>query len=431
MQRARLIILGDFIAFWATLLTILYIRFGESSFRLALKAHLAPFTILYLSWALTFYLFGLYDVLNVKPTIPYFKRFGSALIISFIIGIFFFYFAPIFGISPKTNLIFQIFGFGLISFLIRREFYTLFSKKITRPVILVGNDKFFSELKQTIEKNPQIGLRIISHEQNLQEAIQKCADLKNLLFILEETSNEIPLDQVSDFYKNKVEVIDIAEAYERYMQKVPVSYINQPWMLKNVNSKENMLYDFVSKTINIIVATIILIITSPFLIICALFVYLYDRGPIFYTQERVGLNGKVFKLYKLRSMILKAEENGAIWSLGKKDNRITPIGRITRKLHIDEIPQMINVIKGDLSLVGPRPERPEFVSKLEGSIPHYCFRHIIRPGFTGWAQIKYRYANTVEDSKEKFEYDLYYIKNRNLFLDFGIILKTIQIIFTH
>jgi lipopolysaccharide/colanic/teichoic acid biosynthesis glycosyltransferase len=120
-----------------------------------------------------------------------------------------------------------------------------------------------------------------------------------------------------------------------------------------------------------------------------------------------------------------------MWSTGKHDDRVTPIGKIIRKLHIDEIPQMINILKGDISLVGPRPERPEFVSKLEKDISYYSFRHIIRPGFTGWAQIKYRYANTMEDSKEKFEYDLYYIKNRNIFLDFGIIIRTIQIIFTH
>jgi lipopolysaccharide/colanic/teichoic acid biosynthesis glycosyltransferase len=129
-------------------------------------------------------------------------------------------------------------------------------------------------------------------------------------------------------------------------------------------------------------------------------------------------------------MIVKAEEKGAIWC-EKKDNRITPVGKVIRKLHFDEIPQMLNVLKGDLFFVGPRPERPEFVSMLQNTIPHYAFRHIIHPGFTGWAQIKYRYANTVESSKEKFEYDLYYIKNRNIFLDFGIILKTIQIIFTH
>ena len=127
----------------------------------------------------------------------------------------------------------------------------------------------------------------------------------------------------------------------------------------------------------------------------------------------------------------QAEHGTAVWSTGAQDPRITKTGRITRALHIDELPQLINIIKGDLNLVGPRPERPQFVSELETQIPYYFMRHAIKPGFTGWAQIKFRYARTVLDSQEKFEYDLYYIKNRNLFLDIGIVLKTIQIIVTH
>jgi exopolysaccharide biosynthesis polyprenyl glycosylphosphotransferase len=430
MKRAGLIIFEDFIAFYVSLLIILFIRFGGSLFFWALNIHLFPFTILYLSWVLIFYLFGLYDVLNIRPTIPYLKRFGSALIVCFVVGIFLFYFVPIFGITPKTNLIFQIIGFGLISFLIRRAIYHIFSKRIYRPVILVGENKFFGELEQTIKTNPQIGLKIISHEPNLGEAIKKYTDLKNILFILEKTSEEIPQNQISNFYKNKVEVIDIAEAYERYLQKIPVEYIDQSWMIKNVNSKENLFYNIVSKIINILVSAIILIITSPILLVCAIFIYFYDHGPVFYSQERVGINGVPFRLYKLRSMIVSTEKSGAEWA-DKKDCRVTPVGKVLRKLHFDEIPQMLNVLRGDLSFVGPRPERPEFVSMLEKTIPQYGFRHIIHPGFTGWAQIKYHYANTVESSKEKFEYDLYYIKNRNVFLDFGIILKTIQIIFTH
>ena len=162
-----------------------------------------------------------------------------------------------------------------------------------------------------------------------------------------------------------------------------------------------------------------------------------DGKPIFIKQERVGLNNKIFKLYKLRSMIVSsengmAEKDGAVWSSGlESDPRITKVGKIMRKTHIDEIPQMINVLKGDISIVGPRPERPEFVEVLEKEIPYYSFRHITKPGFTGWAQIKYHYANTTESSKEKFEYDLYYIKNSNIFIDIGIILRTVQIIFTH
>ena len=431
MNRVWVIVFGDFLAFSVSFLIILFIRFGESSFLRAINSHIFPFAILYFSWVFIFYLFGLYDVLNIRPALPNLKRFGGALSVSFVVGMFLFYFIPIFGISPKTNLIFQVFGFGIVSFFIRRGFYNIFSKKITRPVTLVGENKFFEELEQTIKKNPQIGLQIISCEHNLTEAVQKYLNLKNLLFILEKTSDEIPQNQISNFYKNKIEVIDITEAYEKYLQKIPVDYIDQSWIIRNINSKENIFYNVISKIINIIISSIILIIFSPILLISAIFIYFYDYGPIFYSQERVGINGKIFRLYKLRSMITSSEKNGAVWCVGANDSRITPTGRIIRKLHIDEIPQMINVLHGDLSFVGPRPERPEFVSLLEDTIPHYRFRHIIHPGFTGWAQIKYRYANTIENSKEKFEYDLYYIKNRNIFLDLGIILKTIQIIFTH
>ena len=129
-------------------------------------------------------------------------------------------------------------------------------------------------------------------------------------------------------------------------------------------------------------------------------------------------------------MIMQAETKEAIWAK-ENDTRITKVGKIIRKLHIDEIPQMINILKGDMALVGPRPERPDFVKILEDKIPNYGLRHIIKPGFTGWAQIKYRYARTEADSKDKFEYDLYYIKNKNIFMDMGIVLRTIQIIFTH
>jgi len=223
---------------------------------------------------------------------------------------------------------------------------------------------------------------------------------------------------------------------EKYLYKIPVEYIDVSFIVENVNIKKDIFYTFATFLINKLFAVTILVLTSPFMIIAIIARLIEDGRPIFIKQKRVGLNGKVFYLYKMRSMIVlnpdgSAETTQAIWSTGAKDTRITPVGKILRKLHIDEIPQMINILKGDLSLVGPRPERPEFVNLLSKDIPYYSFRHIIRPGFTGWAQIKYGYARTKEDSKEKFEYDLYYIKNRNIFIDFGIIIRTIQIIFTH
>ncbi len=431
MKRVWLIGFGDFVAFWLSLMVILSIRYGEMLGSGLVQDHIAPFAILYVSWLLTFYLFGLYDLFTIKPTIPHLRRFGMALIVSFFIGILFFYFLPIFGISPKTNLVFQIIGFGGVSFLFRRMFYTIYSKQITKPVVFIGEKAHLDELYNAILANPQIGLHIVSYTQDLVLALKNYSHLENAVFIIDTDSNKISTDNVINLYKNSNDIIDIAEAYERYLFKIPINYISQSWIIENINIKKDILYTSIARLSDIIFSIIITIITSPFVLISAIAIYLEDKGPVFYIQERVGLNDRVFKLYKLRSMIVDSEKNGAQWSTGSNDSRVTRVGKIIRKLHIDEIPQMINILKGDIALIGPRPERPEFVAKLGTKVPHYRLRHIIRPGFTGWAQIKYRYANTIEDSNEKFEYDLYYIKNRNTFLDFGIFLRTVQIIFTH
>ena len=150
-----------------------------------------------------------------------------------------------------------------------------------------------------------------------------------------------------------------------------------------------------------------------------------NRGPLFYTQERVGLNGKTFRIVKLRTMIINAEAEGAQWA-SRTDRRITPFGKILRNLRIDEIPQCVNILKGEMSLIGPRPERPVFVQELSEKIPFYQIRHTVKPGLTGWAQVRGRYAESIDDTLEKLQYDLFYIKHRNLFLDLNILLKTIS-----
>ena len=429
-NRVGLIIFGDFIAFWVSFIIILLVRFGPDYYQTAISTHIAPFFILYLFWVLSFYLFGLYDLLKIKPTIPHLSRFIMAIFTSFVVGILLFYFLPIFGISPKTNLIFQIIGFSLISFVIRRAVYVLFSKNFIRPVILIGASLNLNKIDDVISNNPQFGLSIIARVDNFSKAIINYSNIKNPIFIFESIPEEISEEKISNLYKNNAEILNIAQVYEKYLQKIPVDYIDQSWIIENITAKENMFYVVMRKIIDIIFSIFVIIITSPFVIISSIFIYFYDHKKVIYIQERVGKNGKTFKLYKLRSMVIDSEKNGAVWAT-KNDDRITPIGKIIRKTHIDEIPQMINILKGDITLVGPRPERPEFVDKLNKEIPYYSFRHIITPGFTGWAQIKYRYANTTEDSKEKFEYDLYYIKNRNIFIDIGVILRTIQIIFTH
>ncbi|MCX6754450.1 MAG: exopolysaccharide biosynthesis polyprenyl glycosylphosphotransferase [Candidatus Nomurabacteria bacterium] len=429
-NRAWVIVLGDFISFITAFILLILIRFKKADYLSAVNSHTVPFIILYISWVLIFYIFGLYDLLNIKPTIPYFNRWILALISSFTMGLLFFYFVPIFGISPKLNLVIQVVGFGFFSFLLRRMAYNLFARAITQPAILVGDSSYLAELEKTIASNPQIGLHAINHFKTIGEVNLNLKNIKNLVIILDKNI-ENQNQNILEFYKENIEIIDTAKAYEKYLYKIPVEYIDVSFIVENINTKKDVLYSFITFLLNIVFSITILILTLPFVIISAIFIYLYDYGPVFYTQKRVGINGKIFKLYKLRSMITDSEKDGAKWSTGTSDTRVTPVGKILRKLHIDELPQMINILKGDLSLVGPRPERPEFVNILGNDIPYYTLRHIIRPGFTGWAQIKYRYAGSTKDSKEKFEYDLYYIKNRNIFMDFGIIMRTIQIIFTH
>jgi len=435
MNRTWIIVLGDLLSFIISFIILIFVRFSKEQYLSAIDSHTVPFIILYFSWVLIFYIFGLYDLFTIKPTIPYFKRWILAILSSFTVGLLLFYFVPIFGISPKLNLFIQVIGFGFFSFLFRRMIYTLFARTITKPAVLVGDSIYLTELENTINSNPQIGLKILNHFQTIGDITSDLENLKNFVIILDKNI-ETKDQSILKFYKYGVEIIDTAKAYEKYLYKIPVEYIDVSFIVENVNIKRDIFYTFATFLINKVFAMTILILTSPFMLIAIIARLVEDGRPIFIKQKRVGLNGKIFYLYKMRSMIVlnpdgSAETTQAIWSTGTNDSRVTPIGKIIRKLHIDEIPQMINILKGDISLVGPRPERPEFVNLLSKDIPYYAFRHVIRPGFTGWAQIKYRYARTKEDSKEKFEYDLYYIKNRNIFIDFGIIIRTIQIIFTH
>ncbi|MGH6877048.1 MAG: sugar transferase, partial [Rhizomicrobium sp.] len=168
--------------------------------------------------------------------------------------------------------------------------------------------------------------------------------------------------------------------------------------------------------------------TAPVLALAMLAIKLEDGGPVFYTQERIGLGGRSFLLYKLRSMREHAENDGTPAWTAERDVRITNVGRIIRKLRIDELPQLWNVLRGDMSLIGPRPERPYFVLQFSGSIPFYDYRHAIRPGITGWAQVSFRYGASLEDARRKLSYDLYYIKNRGVLLDIVILLRTVGVV---
>lgn len=224
-------------------------------------------------------------------------------------------------------------------------------------------------------------------------------------------------------------VVDIRSFYERVAQRLPLSQINAEWLLQtegfSLNTRGSLRR--VKRAIDVIVSSLMLVAASPVMLLAALAVRLESPGPVIYKQARVGLREKEFTVYKFRSMRADAEKNGAVWA-SQNDARVTKVGKFMRKTRIDELPQLWNVLKGDMSFIGPRPERMAFVSELKKTIPWYSLRHTVKPGLTGWAQVSYPYGASEEDARRKLEYDLYYIKNISLLLDINILLKTLGVV---
>ena len=222
---------------------------------------------------------------------------------------------------------------------------------------------------------------------------------------------------------------DLPTFYEKITGKIPNSAIEEVWFLENLMREKKRIYESTKRILDILYSLILGIISLFFYPFIMLAIKLDSPGSIFYKQKRVGENNQIFNIHKFRSMIQEAEINGAQWAKAN-DSRVTKVGRFLRATRLDELPQLLNVLKGDMSFVGPRPERPEFVfgANLQRQIPFYQIRHLIKPGLTGWAQINFQYGASLEDTIEKLQYDLFYIKNRSFILDLGILLKTVKII---
>jgi sugar transferase (PEP-CTERM system associated) len=222
-----------------------------------------------------------------------------------------------------------------------------------------------------------------------------------------------------------VRVYDAAGFCERVLRKIPVAHLRGSDLAYSDELTVSAVRRLAKRGFDLAMSALLFVLALPLMAFVAVAIKLDSKGPVFYRQERVGLNGKTYRLWKFRSMRTDAEKNGAVWAK-VNDDRVTRVGRFIRKTRIDEIPQVFNVLMGDMSFVGPRPERPVFVEQLKEEIPFFSLREAVKPGITGWAQIRYPYGASVEDARNKLEYDLYYVKNGSLFLDFGIIFHTVR-----
>jgi sugar transferase (PEP-CTERM system associated) len=314
-----------------------------------------------------------------------------------------------------------------------------------RRLLILGAGKRAQRIKD-LEAKPGAGFVIVGYiamsenKRAIPEAIDRQAiynlsdyvvklGTSEVVLALEERRNAIPLDDLLRIKTTGVHVNDMSTFLERETGRVDLDSVNPSWLIFSDGfSSGRRLSGFAKRLFDILASSLLLAVTAPVILLFAILVKLESNGPAFYRQVRVGLFGQPYNIYKLRSMRSDAETEGkAVWA-AKNDSRITRIGKFIRMVRIDELPQTWNVLCGEMSFVGPRPERPEFVAELETQLSYYAERHMVKPGITGWAQVNYPYGASIDDARHKLEYDLYYAKNYTPFLDLLILMQTVRVV---
>ncbi len=306
------------------------------------------------------------------------------------------------------------------------------AREIAYEILTNCNGKYHLRAFVDVTLNPtmetMLGVDVIGfRDEELLEFVKQHR-IKKIVIAATQRRNTVPIKGLLACKANGVEIWDTPNFYEGLAGKIPIKNLRPSWLIFSPGFRRSTVSKGLKRSVDIFFSCLGLLLTLPLFGTIALLIKLDSSGPVFFRQERVGEWGKNFTLFKFRSMTSNAEETtGPVWAT-ENDQRVTRIGRLLRKIRLDELPQLINVLKGEMSFVGPRPERPHFVTQLSRSIPYYAQRLSVKPGITGWAAVKYRYSSSVEETVEKLAYDLYYIKNSSLWLDFVIILNTIWVI---
>ncbi|MFW6249923.1 MAG: sugar transferase [Alkalispirochaetaceae bacterium] len=434
---------GDIVLLYLSLGIVLLLRYGGPYLNQEYQAHLLPFTILYGFWVINFYVMDLY---NISAPFNH-KHYLYSMMVNVGVAVLFFYAFPGLEISPKTNLALIALVFTILfyswHFLVNKILDTM---GIRRPVVIIGSDPPARELAEKIHRNDRLGYRVVGIVRDDEDplpawvwndgvTVMNDMDELTVLAREERVHTIVVSDQrfqsvygeLYDLIPLRINFFQLTSFWEAFDETIPIYATQETWFLENFNRGPNKAYHFIKRVIDLLFGVLLLPLILLLSFFTAILVKLTSKGPAIYRQVRVGRNEKNFTIYKFRSMVVDAERNGAQWA-GENDPRITPFGRFMRKTRLDELPQIINVLQGQMSFIGPRPERPEFVRELSRSIPHYHLRHLVKPGLTGWAQVKYRYGSSEEDAATKLMYDLYYVKNVSFVLDLKIALKTILIV---
>jgi len=272
------------------------------------------------------------------------------------------------------------------------------------------------------------GAPIFDRARPLTDIVAKYGVDEIVVAVREQRGGVMPMEQLLTCRTRGIKILDLAAFYERSHAEVPVDSLKASWLVYGEGFVQGPARRFAKRAFDVASSSLLLLIASPVMLLAALAIKFDSRGPIFYRQERVGLGGRGFQCVKFRSMRTDAESDGVARWATKNDSRVTRVGAFMRKTRIDELPQLISVLRGEMSIVGPRPERPEFVAKLKDQIPFYDLRHGVKPGVTGWAQVRYSYGASMEDARKKHQFDLYYLKNNTLLLDLQILIETVSVV---
>lgn len=430
-KESLILIVGDIFVFVFSLWITLSIRYFEFPSAQIWNLHLLSFTGLFFIWIIFFYIGGLFErhTIIFRNALP--RNLFNIQLFNSATAVIFFYFIPYFKITPKTILFIYLIISGLFIFTWRIYIFPFFFNKNKQNGIIIGDSSESNEILEEINNNSFYDFKITEKikpdyfiDKNFVNTLSEKIKDKNIEIIILDSNNPEIYKITPDFYNlifSQVKFFNQTEIYESIFNKIPISLINHNWFLDNVSTKYNLNYDSIKRFSDIIFAIIIGLISLilyPFII---LLIKINDGGHIFYIDNRFGKHKKIIKLIKFRTMT----DSG--------DNKsISKIGSFLRKFRLDELPQIWNVLKGDMSFIGPRPEQVNISNIYEKDINFYDARGIIRPGLSGWAQLKQEnhphHSVNTEATREKLSYDLFYIKNRSFWLDFKIALQTIGVI---
>lgn len=405
--------------------------------------------VLSLTYMTAFYYFDLYMPDMYRPGRNMFMRLISATFVATIALFAIFYIMP----SLKTwrgILLLNIILMPLAVLIWRTLLTKIKMKELPRKnVLVIGTGDLAKKIGKDIYTSPDSGLKLVGFIDDDPSmlgisivnpgvvggygdigSLAQSKGIDLIIVALADRRAKLPMYALLDCKLKGVQVEEGETFNERQHGNIPLNQLKPSWMVFSDGFKSLRSRKLVKRALDLVFAAILFVITAPLMLLAALVIKLESKGPVIFKQVRVGENGKDFNIYKFRSMSQDAEaKSGPVWA-GAQDNRVTKVGKFMRKTRIDELPQLVNVLKGDMSFVGPRPERPFFVAKLKEEIPYYNIRTVVKPGLTGWAQVRYPYGATVEDAVEKLQYDIYYIKNMSPLLDMMIFFSTIKVVLT-